>query len=290
MDSNGTLQLPNVAKVSVYSPFRYPGGKSRWYFFIKRWVRATSPKLFVEPFAGGAHAGLTVAIEDWPGNEVEKVVLIERDPDVAAVWKTILGNRSEWLREKILNFEMSLSAAEEAVSKREKSVRHRALATMIRNRAIRGGLITPDSGWLNKGEKDKGLNSRWYPETLSERIRKINEVSNIIEFIHGDAFAEWDTFLSERKAAHFIDPPYPNSGTRLYKFSDVKCERVFNTSKEIDGDYLITYESTDRILDICERLNMEHQKVSVKNANHDSKEELLIGKYLKWASSEPKKV
>jgi DNA adenine methylase len=231
-----------------------------------------------------------VAIEDWPGNEVEKVVLIERDPDVAAVWKTILGNRSEWLREKILNFEMSLSAAEEAVSKREKSVRHRALATMIRNRAIRGGLITPDSGWLNKGEKDKGLNSRWYPETLSERIRKINEVSNIIEFIHGDAFAEWDTFLSERKAAHFIDPPYPNSGTRLYKFSDVKCERVFNTSKEIDGDYLITYESTDRILDICERLNMEHQKVSVKNANHDSKEELLIGKYLKWAGSEPKKV
>lgn len=288
MDSERIPKLPNVAKVNIYSPFRYPGGKSRWYFLIKEWVRATSPKLFVEPFAGGAHAGLTVAIEDWDGNDVEQVVLIERDPDVAAVWRTILGDDCEWLIEKIMNFEMSLPAAEEAVSRREESVRRRAWATIIRNRAIRGGLITPDSGWLNRGEKDRGLNSRWYPDTLSDRIRSIHEHKDIIEFIQGDAFEEWSGYIDEERAIHFIDPPYPESGKRLYKYSEVGYEKVLFTSKSIEGDFLITYENTENIKDECDRLKLEYRRVEVKNANHDSKGELLIGKNLEWLRKELK--
>jgi DNA adenine methylase len=45
----------------------------------------TKPSIFVEPFAGGAITGLSVAAE----NLADAVFLCELDDDVAAVWKTI---------------------------------------------------------------------------------------------------------------------------------------------------------------------------------------------------------
>ena len=53
----------NVASVSQPSPFRYPGGKTWLIPQTSRWLMSlpVKPKLFIEPFAGGAITGLTVA-------------------------------------------------------------------------------------------------------------------------------------------------------------------------------------------------------------------------------------
>ena len=58
------LRVVNVASVRQLSPFRYPGGKTWLVPEIRRWMaRLDRPSVFVEPFAGGAIASLTVAAE-----------------------------------------------------------------------------------------------------------------------------------------------------------------------------------------------------------------------------------
>src|ERR1051325_3785890 len=65
---------------STLSPFRYPGGKSWLRGHVLDWLATlpVRPKVFIEPFAGGASVGLAVA-ELCLADEVH---LIERDPDV----------------------------------------------------------------------------------------------------------------------------------------------------------------------------------------------------------------
>jgi DNA adenine methylase len=77
----------NVAQVRQLSPFRYPGGKTWLVPEVRKWLMASKirPSVFVEPFAGGAIVGLSVAAEGL----AEHVFLGELDDDVAAVWQTI---------------------------------------------------------------------------------------------------------------------------------------------------------------------------------------------------------
>lgn len=63
----------------------------------------------MEPFAGGAISGLTVAAEGL----AEHVVLVELDDDVAAVWQTIFAGSAadvRWLCNRITSFDVTLAA------------------------------------------------------------------------------------------------------------------------------------------------------------------------------------
>ena len=79
------VHVVNVAQVRQLSPFRYPGGKTWLIPEIKKWLLKIGyrPSAFVEPFAGGSIASLTVAVF----NLADKVVMVERDDSAAAVWK-----------------------------------------------------------------------------------------------------------------------------------------------------------------------------------------------------------
>ncbi len=108
--SNNEQKLTNVAQVRQLSPFRYPGGKTWLVPEVRKWLITSkrTPSVFVEPFAGGAMAGLTVASERL----AEQVVLSELDDDVAAVWQTIFSGTAEdvaWLCKKITTFEVNLA-------------------------------------------------------------------------------------------------------------------------------------------------------------------------------------
>lgn len=101
-----TRKAVNISSVPHRSPFRYPGGKTWFIPEIRRWLsNRDRVATFIEPFSGGATVGLTAVAE----NLVDKVILVERDPKVVAVWRTILGNDAAWLKENILSFEMTES-------------------------------------------------------------------------------------------------------------------------------------------------------------------------------------
>jgi len=275
------LELPNVATVPQYSPFRYPGGKSRWYPFVKHWMRSVKPEVFVEPFAGGSHAGLAVGVEGL----ADKVILVEIDDNVAAVWKTILGDDVEWLMRRISNFEMSRENAEEMLERKDLSTRDRAFAMIVHNRVSRGGITAPGAGWIKEGENGQGLSSRWYAQTLVSRIEQIAKASDRIHFIHGDGLGVANRYCSHEEAAFFIDPPYPKAGGRLYEHSDVDHEAIFDFSTTVKGDVLLTYDNSDEVRSLVEDFEMQSEGLSVSTTHHKEKKELLIGRDLWWLNN-----
>lgn len=103
-DDTGREAIVNVASVPQRSPFRYPGGKTWFVPRLRQWLasREHRPCEFIEPFAGGGIISLTVAFE----NIAEKIMMVELDADVAAVWQTILRGEAEWLADKIAVFDL----------------------------------------------------------------------------------------------------------------------------------------------------------------------------------------
>lgn len=280
---NSSYKLPNVATVPQLSPFRYPGGKSRWYNLIRAWMKYACPVRFVEPFAGGAHAGLAVAVEGL----ADEVVLVEKDKNVSAVWRTIIDGDVRWLVNEIRSLNLTRSRARELVNNGHKSTRDRALATIVQNRVSRGGITAPGSGWLRNGENDNGMQSRWYPSTLVERIERIAEVRERIQFIPGDAFEVIPRYQDEDSAL-FIDPPYPETGERLYEHADVNHEKVFNSAGEADGAVLLTYNDSDEVAELVDKHHFESVRLIASTTHHQEKTELLIGDDLAWMRNLPK--
>ena len=87
------------------SPFRYPGGKTWLTPCVRQWLQSTDrrPTEFIEPFAGGGSVGLMVASEGL----AQHVTLVERDDQVAAVWRTIIYGDWRWLAERIATFDFT---------------------------------------------------------------------------------------------------------------------------------------------------------------------------------------
>src|SRR5580692_6558074 len=84
-----TQAVVNVASVPQRSPFRYPGGKTWLVPIARQWLQAKGgPGVeLIEPFAGGAIISLTAVFEDL----VDNATLVELDPGVSAVWRTLFG-------------------------------------------------------------------------------------------------------------------------------------------------------------------------------------------------------
>ena len=277
LSSLSARPVVNVAKVQQLSPLRYPGGKTWLVPEIRRWLRGLSgrPKVFVEPFAGGAIAALTAVML----GHVDRAVIAELDADVAALWQCIL-NDSDWLSDRIRKFEPS---RENVISVLEgKSTNHRDLAfqTLVRNRTQRGGIMASGAGLMNNGEKGKGVASRWYPDTLVTRISRIHNFREQIEFVEGDGFGLISDYRQNPEAAFFVDPPYTAStkraGKRLYRHNAVDHNALFDLMVAVEGQFLMTYDEDNQIVSMAQNRGFIIDRVAMKNTHHNQMTELLI--------------
>lgn len=282
-----TLQtIVNVASVPQRSPFRYPGGKTWLVPTIRRWLgRLTShPRILLEPFAGGAIVGLTVAFEQL----ADHVILAELDGQVAAVWRTILDGDGEWLANEIVRFDLTPEAVAHALGQSDLSTERQAFQTILKNRVQRGGILAPGAGLVKHGEDGKGLRSRWYPKTLQRRILDIVAIRERITFIEGDGLDIMRRFADDESAAFFIDPPYTaagkKAGSRLYSRYELDHEALFALTNTLRGDVLMTYDDTAFVRDLAARHGFSTRLVAMKNTHHAKMTELLIGRDLDWVA------
>lgn len=278
-------RVVNVASVPQRSPFRYPGGKTWLIPQIRAWLNSQPkrPSLLVEPFAGGGIVGLTVAFERL----ADRVLMVELDEHVASVWKALLGGDADWLADRILNFKMTQESLEKELNNDDASLRQEAFKTLLRNRTSHGGIMAPGAGLIKYGEQGKGINSRWYPQTLARRIYNIGKMSDKIEFIHGDGVNIIRKYVEQLNVVFFIDPPYTaagkKAGTRLYAHNGLDHEELFSLVETLRGDFLMTYDNAEVVRSMAERHGFEIIEVAMKNTHHANMNELLIGRNLSWA-------
>lgn len=279
----------NVASVPQRSPFRYPGGKTWLVPHIRRWLahRPGRPAVFIEPFAGGGIVSLTVAAEQL----ADHVLMVELDPYVAAVWQTILQDTGggEWLAERIVRFDLTADAVETALQTPSNDVRGRAFQTILRNRVNRGGILANGAGRIKHGEANRGLASRWYPDTLKRRILDILIFRLRVGFLHGDGLPVLRQWANRADTVFFIDPPYTaagkKAGSRLYTHCDLDHEELFQIAASLEGDFLMTYDNAAGVCQLAQRYGFDTQAVAMKNTHHAMMSELLIGRDLSWVRS-----
>ena len=277
-----TEKQVNVASVPMRSPFRYPGGKTWLVPQLRSWLssKPVPPSRFIEPFAGGGIASLTVGFERL----ARQVIFAELDESVAAVWRVVLNGQSEWLAERILQFKVTQHGVEKVLSDPPETLGDRAFQTIIRNRMQRGGIMAKGAGLIKTGENGNGLLSRWYPETLARRIRDINARKDRFSFVQGDAFQLLAEHVNDTEAVHYIDPPYTTAARRLYSHWDVDHAKLFAATAELKGDFLMSYDDSPDVRRMAATHGFMVKAIAMKNTHHARQTELIIGRDLSWVA------
>jgi DNA adenine methylase len=274
-----TPNVVNVASVPQRSPFRYPGGKTWLIPVVRKWLKqAKGSKTLIEPFAGGGIVSLTAAFE----NLADKIIMVELDQEVAAVWEIIINGDHNWLADKIYTFDLTPENANSILQKKNKTNKEQAFSTILKNRIFHGGIITKGSGLIKKGENGKGIKSRWYPKTLRDRIVAVGHVKSKMNFITGDAFAELEKIKNNADTYSFIDPPYTVAGKRLYTHFEIDHDALFALTSQLKGKYMLTYDDTEEIRSLAKKYCLAFRTIPMKTTHHIQKNEIIISDNFEW--------
>jgi DNA adenine methylase len=272
-------KVVNIATVPQRSPFRYPGGKTWLIPVVRKWLKqSNNPNTLIEPFSGGGIVSLTAAFE----NLADKIVMVEIDHEVAAVWEIIINGDHHWLADKIYSFDLSPENANAILQKENKTIKEQAFSTILKNRIFHGGIITKGSGLIKNGENGKGIKSRWYPKTLRDRILAVGHVKSKIKFVTGDAFAEMNKILNDLNTYSFIDPPYTVAGKRLYTHFEIDHDALFALTAQLKGKFMLTYDDTEEIRRLAKKYNFDFRIIPMKTTHHIQKNELIISDNFDW--------
>ena len=285
-----TIPAVNVAAVPQRSPLRYPGGKTWLIPHVRAWLGRISPapQLLVEPFAGGGTVSLTAVMEDL----ADHCLMAELDHDVAAFWYAALRHGPE-LCEKIRRFKPTRAAVDRLSGRRPANVLEHGFRTLVLNRTRRGGILAPGAALSRAGESGKGVASRWYPDTLVKRLRKIAGCADRISFRETDGLRFLETLLEscQPDTAVFVDPPYTaggkRAGRRLYAHAELDHARLFETLAAGRLNFLMTYDRSAEILSLVREHGFHAVQVVMKNAHHDLVPELVITPKPEFVFAEP---
>ena len=277
---NVGMPLINVASVPQRSPFRYPGGKTWLIPVVRRWLQQENKQVseLIEPFVGGGIVSLTAAFEKLAAH----IVMVEKDEEIAAVWEVILNGKNKWLADKVYSYDLTIDNVKNELENPNKKITDIAFCTILKNRIYHGGILAKGSGMIKNGENGKGITSRWYPKTLRDRILAIGYVKECIDFISGDAFDVLEQNRDNENAYFFIDPPYTVAGKRLYTYSDIDHEYLFELTSSLRGKFMLTYDDTDEIRRLADKYNLHYKTIPMKTTHHLKKKEIIISDDFAW--------
>ncbi|MFZ5451770.1 MAG: DNA adenine methylase [Thermodesulfobacteriota bacterium] len=202
------------------TPLRYPGGKSRLARFFSFLLRQNkiSDCTYIEPFAGGAGAGINLLRKEY----VRVLYLNDIDPGVYAFWYSLLNHTEDLcslVAEVPLTMEEWHSQKEILRNPTAASPIGLGFAVLFLNRTNRSGIIT---GGVIGGQKQTGkwkIDARFNRAGLIEKIRRIAGYRHRIQLFCMDArdFLSNVVAACQERAFIYLDPPYYRKGQALYE-------------------------------------------------------------------------
>ena len=217
---------------NIFTPFRYPGGKSKIAPMVRKTIKANNIKnvIFCEPFSGGAG----VAIDLLMNGFVDEIILNDYDIAIYSVWHSILYD-TERLLFAIENVAIDINEwkkQKDIYSSLKDSNEHSfelAFATFFLNRTNVSGVITggPIGGIDQKGKYK--LDCRFNKKALMDKISAIASKRDKISFYHMDASELISSVLTKMDPSRLFvmfDPPYYKQGESLYKNAFQKEDHV----------------------------------------------------------------
>lgn len=266
-------------KTAHISPLRYPGGKTSLTSFFDEIIKKNNlyDGVYVEPFAGGAGAALSLLLLE----KVEKIIINDLNPAIYAFWKSAIFNSDKF----IVGIESAPVNLGEWYKQREiyknksSSELDLGFATFFLNRTNRSGIVEGGPiGGINQKGKWK-IDARFNKKDLINRIKKISCYRDRITVTNEDGLELFKKIKRLKKMFVYLDPPYYEKGGSLYfnSYSEKDHKKLANfLNNNSNVNWLLTYDNVDYIKNLY--LNRKIQDFSINYSAHEKRRdsELMI--------------
>lgn len=212
-----TKSSGRVAKRPRISPLRYPGGKAALYPRLREIIRKNglSGCTYVEPYAGGAGAGLSLLVT----GQVDRVIINDLDPAIAAFW-TVTVQQPDWMLDKIRRVRLDVREWQKQkaiyMAANQADAAELGFATFYLNRTNRSGVLNGGPiGGLDQTGNYK-IDARFNRDGLQERIRIISLYADKIEVSSRDGLSVIKEATRRSGTFIYADPPYFEKAGSLY--------------------------------------------------------------------------
>lgn len=242
-------------------------------------------EIWLEPFAGGAGAGLALL----DSQVICELWLIERNPALAALWRTIAGrgdalaSRVEATRPTLSLWSESKAALSAAADGEAVDDLELGFAAFVVNRCSRSGIVSPTAGPLGgKNQSTHHIASRFPAVALADRIRRIGGLSGGLRVWEGDGIdriAELDGSVGiEEEMMIFVDPPYFAAGNRLYAqgMGADDHRRLASALHRCGAPWLLTYDAHPAVLDLYSSLRVLQYQIPYTANRHRVESEYAV--------------
>lgn len=211
------LRIVASRRYGTLSPLRYPGGKSSLAGLFADIIGELGRSIsrYVEPYAGGAGAGIALLRHGL----VDNLVINDIDPAVHAFWRAAVDH-NEQLVEMVRTAPLSIA---EWKRQREiyrigdgSNVVELGFAFFYLNRTNRSGVL--NAGVIG-GQAQSGtykIDARFNRDTLAARLEAIGALAERITVSDLDGRTVIQQYASDASTFMYIDPPYVQAGSQLY--------------------------------------------------------------------------
>lgn len=258
----------NNTKSKIYTPLRYPGGKSKLTPLISDIIRRNSiVGHYFEPFAGGAGIAFNLLFNKL----VSHIHLNDVDPAIYSFWFAAINDTDNLLKlifDTPINMEQWSYWRDVMNCKIQTNLTEKGFATLFMNRTNRSGILK--AGVIG-GKNQSGLYK------LGDRFNKIeiaNRIQNIalhraqISIYSEDALEllkSCNNFLPDSSLI-YLDPPYYVKGQGLYRkfYNHQDHLDIANILKspEFNKLWVISYDDVPEIHSIYKEFESYSYKLS----------------------------
>lgn len=241
-----------------YTPLRYPGGKGKFSYFIKRVIEVNDllNGHYIEPYAGGAGVALELLFQGY----VSHIHINDFDPAIYSFWLAAVHHTDDLIqiiRDTPVTIDMWHRQREILSNIDKYSLIEVALATFFLNRTNRSGILNAGViGGLSQSGKWK-LDVRFNKDELIKRINLIGRHSNHIHVYNLDAVALLIDLVPTipKKSLIYLDPPYYIKGSGLYRnfYHHNDHVKIEETLQKVNHPWVISYDNVNEIKEIYKK-------------------------------------
>jgi DNA adenine methylase len=239
------VQVTAARRFGTVSPLRYPGGKASLAGLFADIISALgieSPT-YVEPYAGGAGAGIALLREGL----VDRLVINDIDPAVHAFWSCVVHQAAD-LTDRVVTAPLTVEEW-----RRQRAIYRSGTASPLDlgfaffylNRTNRSGVL--NAGVIG-GQDQTGnykMDARFNRATLVDRLVALGKLADRIEVSDLDGRTVIRRYEGDPSAFMYVDPPYVVAGSRLYLSSFERRDHaaLATAVSQVSGaHWLLTYD------------------------------------------------
>ncbi len=274
------LAIGAAGRTAALSPLRYPGGKAALAGFFGNLIGRLGIRsaTYVEPYAGGAGAGIALLRQDV----VQRLVINDVDPAVYCFWVSVIGH-SERFAAKIADTPLDVDEW-----RRQKEIYRAAdesdplslgFAFFYLNRTNRSGILNAGPiGGVNQDGNYK-IGARFNRDQLAQRVAAIGALAPRITVLSLDGISVVHRYAPDTSAFVYVDPPYVDMGGSLYlnAFTHRDHADLAGTlSQQPDGNWVVTYDPSDFIRQLYRDHPVREYQLSYSAHRTGKARELLI--------------